>query len=141
MRHADAATSVRLAAPHCWSAGRSALAPRRGRALGWKQSPVRASAARQSPVGRRTDDLVRARRAHLVAALAGLAFIVLVLGSFFTPDTASADASAEETVAALVADRSGHQTPLLLRFLGDTTFFVFLAGVRSRQRRWEAWSE
>ncbi len=80
---------------------------------------------------------VLARRSDLVAAIAGLVFIVLVIGSFFTPDTPAADGSAEGIAGALTADRNGHQMSLLLGFLADIAFFVFLAGLWSRFRRWE----
>lgn len=83
------------------------------------------------------DDAVRGRRYDLVAAIAGLLFTALILGSFFTPETPSATDSAEEIARAMTADRAGHQVSLFLGFLADVAFFVFLAGVWSRLRRHE----
>ena len=72
-----------------------------------------------------------------MAAGAGLLFIALVLASFFTPDTPAADGSAEQIAAQLAADSAGHRASLLLGFLGDIAFLVFLAGFWSRLRRFE----
>lgn len=72
-----------------------------------------------------------------IAAVAGLVFIVLVVASFFTPATPDYPSTADELAATLTADRSGHQLALLLGFLADIAFLVFLAGVWSRFRRYE----
>jgi hypothetical protein len=61
----------------------------------------------------------------------------LVVASFFTPDTPSADSSTETIAAELAADQSAHQVSLLLGFLADIAFLVFLAGLWSRLRRFE----
>jgi hypothetical protein len=91
--------------------------------------------------GRRSDgggDGARqARRWDQIAAIAGLVFIALIVASFFTPDTPSADSATEAIAAELQADQSAHQVSLFLGFLGDVAFLVFLAGLWSRLRRYE----
>ncbi|TFV86682.1 hypothetical protein E4P40_12650 [Blastococcus sp. CT_GayMR20] len=82
-------------------------------------------------------DLERGARWDRITALAGLLFVLLVLASFFTPDTPDFDSSPEELAAALTDERSGHQMSLLLGFLSDIAFVVFLAGLWSRFRRHE----
>ena len=67
----------------------------------------------------------------------GLLFFLLVVASFFTPDTPDASSSAADIAAAVQDERSGHQMSLLLGFLGDIAFLVFLAGLWSRFRRYE----
>jgi hypothetical protein len=89
----------------------------------------------RSPVG--VDDAARERRTDLVAALAGLAFIALMIVNFFTPGIPALDGSPEGMAAELNADRSGHQLSVLLGQLGDIAFLVFLAGLWSRLRRHE----
>lgn len=79
----------------------------------------------------------QARRWDQGGAVAGLVFIGLILISFFTPDTPGIDSSAEELAAGLTAERSGHQISLLVGFLGDIAFLVFVAGLWSRLRREE----
>jgi hypothetical protein len=83
------------------------------------------------------EDVERAARWDRITALAGLIFVLLVIASFFTPDTPDFDSAPEALAAALTDERSGHQMSLLLGFLGDIAFFVFLAGVWSRLRRYE----
>ncbi|MGY1741458.1 MULTISPECIES: DUF4386 family protein [unclassified Blastococcus] len=73
----------------------------------------------------------------LVAAVAGLAFVVLVVASFFTPEVPTADDGGAAIAADIAADRTGHQWSLLLGFLADVAFLVFLAGLWSRLRRAE----
>lgn len=77
------------------------------------------------------------RRWDQIAAIAGLVFIALILASFFTPDTPSADESTEVIAAQLAENRSMHQVSLLLGFLGDIAFLLFLTGLWSRLRRYE----
>lgn len=77
------------------------------------------------------------RRADRWAAVAGLVFTALVVASFFTPDTPSADSPAASIAAQLAGDSTAHQVSLLLGFLADIAFLVFLAGLWSRLRRWE----
>jgi hypothetical protein len=72
-----------------------------------------------------------------IAAVAGILFILLVVASFFTPETPEFDAPASELAAALTEDRSRFQMSLLFGFLADIAFLVFLAGVSSRLRRHE----
>ncbi|WP_324275289.1 hypothetical protein [Blastococcus brunescens] len=82
------------------------------------------------------DDGVEARWDR-IAAVAGLLFIVLVVASFFTPETPEYGSTADELAAGLTDERAGHQMSLLLGFLADIAFLVFLAGVWSRFRRYE----
>jgi hypothetical protein len=85
----------------------------------------------------RYDDLERGARWDRITAIAGLLFVVLVVASFFTPETPDSGGSAEELAAAISDDRAGHQMSLLLGFLADIAFLLFLAGVWSRLRRYE----
>ena len=71
------------------------------------------------------------------AAVAGLVFTALVVASIFTPDVPSSDSPAEDIAAELAADSAAHQISLLLGFLADIAFLVFLAGLWSRLRRGE----
>jgi hypothetical protein len=91
--------------------------------------------------GRRSYDsgdvAVQARRWDQIGAIAGLIFIALILASFFTPDTPSADRATEAIEAQLADDRSMHQVSIALGFLGDIAFLVFLSGLWSRFRRHE----
>ncbi|MGY1770056.1 hypothetical protein [Blastococcus sp. SYSU D00813] len=80
---------------------------------------------------------VRDHTWDLVAAVAGLVFVVLVVASFFTPGTPMADEGGAAIAADIAADRTGHQWSLLLAFLGDVAFLLFLAGLWSRLRRAE----
>jgi hypothetical protein len=64
-------------------------------------------------------------------------FTALVVATFFTPDTPTTDTPAEDIAAQFAGDRTAHQLSLLLGFLADTAFLVFLAGLWSRLRRWE----
>jgi hypothetical protein len=85
----------------------------------------------------RTADGGAGQRWDRIAAIAGLVFIVLIVASFFTPETPASDTPAEEMAATIVADQAGHELSIFLAFLGDIAFLVFLAGVWSRLRRWE----
>src|SRR3712207_3544732 len=87
--------------------------------------------------GRTEHDLERGARWDRISALAGLLFVVLIVASFFTPETPDSGSSAEELAAAISDDRAGHQMALLLGFLADIAFLVFLAGLWSRFRRHE----
>jgi hypothetical protein len=78
-----------------------------------------------------------AARWDRIAAAAGLLFIVLIVATFFTPETPEYGSTAEQLAADLTGDRAGHQMSLLLGFLADIAFLVFLAGVWSRFRRHE----
>jgi hypothetical protein len=83
------------------------------------------------------DDAHRAHSWDRIAAVAGIAFFVLVVASFFTPETPMADDGGQAIAADIAADRTGHQWSLLLGFLADLAFLVFLAGLWSRLRRAE----
>jgi hypothetical protein len=99
---------------------------------------ARAGSGRNDPAvaGGTRDDAVEARWDR-IAAGAGLLFIVLVVASFFTPATPDYPSTADELATSLTDDRAGHQMALLLGFLADIAFLVFLAGVWSRFRRHE----
>lgn len=71
------------------------------------------------------------------AAVAGLVFTALVGASFFMPDIPSSDSPAEDIAAQLAADSPAHRLSLLLGFLADVAFLIFLAGLWSRLRRGE----
>jgi MFS family permease len=96
--------------------------------------------ANSEPLGR-TPGQVRTGRAagspDRWAAVAGLVFTALVLASFFMPEVPRSDSPAEDIAARLAADGSGHRLSLLLGFLSDVAFLVFLAGLWSRLRREE----
>ena len=96
--------------------------------------------ANSEPLGR-TPGQVRtegaAGRPDRWAAVAGLVFTALVVASFFMPEVPSSDTPAEDIAARLAADSSGHRLSLLLGFLSDVAFLVFLAGLWSRLRRVE----
>ncbi|MGY1815548.1 hypothetical protein [Blastococcus sp. SYSU D00820] len=64
-------------------------------------------------------------------------FFLLIVASFFTPDTPGVEDGGAAIAAAIAEDRAGHQWSLLLAFLSDITFLVFLAGLFSRLRRAE----
>jgi hypothetical protein len=86
---------------------------------------------------RHDDEPPRDHTWDLVAAVAGLVFFALLVASFFTPDTPSPDDGGAAIAASIAEDRTGHQWSLLLGFLGDITFLVFLAGLWSRLHRAE----
>lgn len=71
------------------------------------------------------------------AAVAGLVFSAVIVASFFMPDIPTSESPAEDIAARLAADSTGHRLSLLLAFLGDVAFLVFLAGLWSRLRRGE----
>ncbi|WP_142028184.1 hypothetical protein [Blastococcus colisei] len=72
-----------------------------------------------------------------ITAAAGLLFVALVVASFFTPSIPEYGSTADELAAGITDERAGHQMSLLLGFLADIAFLVFLAGVWSRFRRHE----
>lgn len=97
--------------------------------------------ANSEPLGGPTPGQVRtggaAARPDRWAAVAGLVFTALVVASFFMPDIPGSDSPPEDIAAQLVADSTAHRLSLLLGFLADVAFLVFLAGLWSRLRRWE----
>ena len=97
--------------------------------------------ANSEPLGGPTPGQVRAGgatgRPDRWAAVAGLVFTALVVASFFMPDIPSSDSPAEDIAAQLAADNTAHRLSLLLGFLADVAFLVFLAGLWSRLRRGE----
>ncbi|MBT2497657.1 DUF4386 family protein [Agromyces sp. ISL-38] len=64
-------------------------------------------------------------------------FTALVVASIFTPAPPGTNSPAEDIAAQLAADSTAHRLSLLLGFLADVAFLVFLAGLWSRLRRWE----
>jgi hypothetical protein len=83
------------------------------------------------------DEDARHRMSDQVAGIAGVIFFLLVVASFFTPDTPASDSSPETLARILTADLTGHQWSLFLGFLSDIAFLVLLAGVWGRLRRAE----
>jgi hypothetical protein len=81
------------------------------------------------------DNGEHATRWDRITAITGLLFVALVVGSFFTPSTPDPGSSAGQLATAITDDRAGHQMSLLLGFLSDIAFIVFLAGLWSRFRR------
>lgn len=90
-----------------------------------------------APVGGRTRRAGDGHQWDRLAGIAGLIFIALLVGSFFTPETPAADTPAEEMARRIADDSAGHELSLFLAFLSDIFFLVFLAGLWSRLRRWE----
>jgi hypothetical protein len=88
-------------------------------------------------MARGADHHGRAREWDRIAGIAGLVFTVLLIASFFTPETPMASDPPDQIVADLIDDRTGHQWSLLLGFLADIAVIVLLAGLWSRLRRWE----
>jgi hypothetical protein len=99
--------------------------------------PTSGTATGRSPEVERADGPPRDHTWDLVAAVAGLVFFALLIASFFTPDTPSAEDGGTAIAASIAEDRTGHQWSLLLGFLSDIAFLVFFAGAWSRLRRAE----
>jgi hypothetical protein len=73
-----------------------------------------------------------------LGAASGVAFFVLVVASFFTPDTPDADDPTAEIVASIADDRTAHLVSAYLSFLATLFFLVFTAALWSRLRAAEA---
>jgi hypothetical protein len=73
-----------------------------------------------------------------LGAACGVAFFVLVVASFFTPDTPDADDATAEIVASIADDRTAHLVSAYLSFLATLFFLVFTAALWGRLRRAEA---
>jgi hypothetical protein len=69
-----------------------------------------------------------------LGAASGVVFFVLVLASFFTPDTPDADDPTAEIVASIADDRTAHLFSVYLGFLATLFFLVFTAALWSRLR-------
>jgi hypothetical protein len=88
--------------------------------------------------------------------VAGLIFLGLIVATFFTPEVPAAapettigkltsvltsgegtESTGEQLAAELLAQRTEHQISVFLALFGETLFFVFLAGLWSRLRRFE----
>jgi hypothetical protein len=79
----------------------------------------------------------RAQLWDQVTAIAGLVFVGFVLATLLTPATPSSRRPPAEMAATLTEDLTGHQWSLFFTFLAYVAFFVLLAGLWSRLRRWE----
>jgi hypothetical protein len=79
----------------------------------------------------------RAQLWDQVTAVAGLVFAGLVLATLLTPATPSSRRSPAVMATKLTEDLTGHQWSLFFTFLTFVAFFVLLAGLWSRLRRWE----
>ena len=72
------------------------------------------------------------KRWSLVGATSGVVFFVLVVASFFTPDTPDADDPTSEIVASIADDRGAHLFSAYLTFLATLFFLAFTAALWSR---------
>src|SRR3954469_6548934 len=79
----------------------------------------------------------RAQLWDQVTAVAGLVFVGLLLATLLTPATPSSQRSPAAMAARLTQDLTGHKWSLFFTFLAYVAFFVLLAGLWSRLRRWE----
>jgi hypothetical protein len=69
-----------------------------------------------------------------LGAASGVVFFVLVVASFFTPDTPDADDPTAEIVASIADDRGAHLLGVYLSFLATLFFIVFTAALWARLR-------
>ena len=69
-----------------------------------------------------------------LGAASGIVFFVLVVASFFTPDTPDADDPTSEIVASIADDRGAHLFSAYLTFLATLFFLAFTAALWSRLR-------
>lgn len=69
-----------------------------------------------------------------VGAVSGILFFVLVLTTFFTPETPDEDDPSAEIVRSLADDRTGHLVGAYLGGLASLLFLVFVAALFSRLR-------
>jgi hypothetical protein len=69
-----------------------------------------------------------------VGAVSGIVFFVLVLTSFFTPDTPDEDEPTAEIVSSIADDRSGHLASVYIGGVASLLFLVFVGALWSRLR-------
>jgi hypothetical protein len=74
------------------------------------------------------------RRWALWGAASGIAFFVLVVASFFTPDTPDADDPTSEIASSIAGDRGAHLFSAYVSFLATLFFLAFTAALWSRLR-------
>jgi hypothetical protein len=69
-----------------------------------------------------------------LGGISGVVFFVLVVASFFTPDTPDADDPTSEIAASIADDRTAHLVGVYLSFIATLFFLVFTAALWSRLR-------
>jgi hypothetical protein len=79
-----------------------------------------------------------ARDWERVGAVSGILFFVVVVASFFSPETPDADDPTAEIVRSIADDRSAHLVGVYLSGLASLLFLVFVGALWSRLRRAEA---
>ena len=72
-----------------------------------------------------------------IAATSGILFVVVLVASFFTPETPDADDPTAEIVETVADDRSGLLTGAYLGSLAALLFLIFTAGLWTSLRRRE----
>jgi hypothetical protein len=75
-----------------------------------------------------------AARFERIGAACGVVFFILVVASFFTPDTPDADDPTPEIVSSIADDRSAHLFSAYVTFLASLFFLGFVAALWSRLR-------
>jgi hypothetical protein len=78
------------------------------------------------------------KRWERLGAASGVLFFVLVVASFFTPDTPDADDPTAEIVSSIADDRTAHLVSTYLGFIATLFFLLFTAALWSRLRAAEA---
>jgi hypothetical protein len=71
-------------------------------------------------------------------AISGILFFVLVIASFFTPETPDEDDPTAEIVSSFADDRTGHLVGVYIGGLASLLFLVFVGALWSRLRAAEA---
>jgi hypothetical protein len=71
-------------------------------------------------------------------AVSGILFFVLVIASFFTPETPDEDDPTAEIVSSFADDRTGHLVGVYIGGLASLLFLVFVGALWSRLRAAEA---
>jgi hypothetical protein len=72
-----------------------------------------------------------------IGGWSGILFFIVVVASFFTPDTPDADDPTSEIVSSIADDRSGHILSAYLGGVATVLFLIFVGAVWSRLRRGE----
>jgi hypothetical protein len=75
-----------------------------------------------------------AARFERIGAVCGVVFFIVVVASFFTPDTPDADDPTPEIVTSIADDRAAHLVSAYLTFLASLFFLGFVAALWSRLR-------